>query len=374
MNLKKNYQYLKKKIILVIEDKKKRKKSDNNKKIIEEKIEGYINFDEAEKIEITKLKLEKNEELNKKIMKDFIKIKNEDYPKVSFKGKTFGEISIEINDLKDLLFTMKKKLELIQNGIFENMELEETKNKFKKDSDNLNHYFDVKNNKKADFTKIIGIKSEFEKYILSINKDFNIFSDEFHKNLGNIPINISNKLNKIFINNFDMPLLHEVNIIDIDYNNLNADSALLSMPTISKKDGILRCNYKKITFQKGPFCPELYSKPIILNILSLVDENISAEIEEFPDIIEEKNEDEKQIEENKNDINNKNEEKKKKKKKNKEKENEEKEDENEEKENEEKEDENEDKNQNERNKNNLKNKNKIEEKPFEIKNHFKSKT
>ncbi len=70
------------------------------------------------------------------------------------------------------------------------------------------------------------------------------------------------------------------------------------MPTISKKDGILKCNYKKITFQKGPFCPELYSKPIILNIVSLVDESIVAEIEKIPDIIKEK------IEEDDQDINN----------------------------------------------------------------------
>ena len=101
-----------------------------------------------------------------------------------------------------------------------------------------------------------------------------------------------------------MPLLPEIQHHYVNYDNLNADSPLLSMPTINKKDWILKCNYKKITFQKGPLCPELYSKPIILNIVSLVDESIVAEIEEIPDIIEEKIEEEDKVEEDDQDINN----------------------------------------------------------------------
>ena len=50
-----------------------------------------------------------------------------------------------------------------------------------------------------------------------------------------------------------MPLLPEIEHHYVDYDKLNTDSPLLSMPTISKKDGILKGNYKKNTFQKGPF-------------------------------------------------------------------------------------------------------------------------
>ncbi len=44
------------------------------------------------------------------------------------------------------------------------------------------------------------------------------------------------------------------------------------MPTLSEKDGILKSNYNKISFKKGPFCPEFYTKPIILNIVPFVNE------------------------------------------------------------------------------------------------------
>ena len=101
---------------------------------------------------------------------------------------------------------MKEKIEFMKKGNFENLQLDEIKNNFKKFNINFNYYYDIKDNKEADFTQLTKIKSEFEEYILSINKDFEILSNEFHKNLGNIPSNLSYKLNNIFIDNFDMPL------------------------------------------------------------------------------------------------------------------------------------------------------------------------
>ena len=190
-------------------------------------------------------------------MKDYIKI--DEYPKVSFKGKTIKEISLLINKLKDFLSKMKQIIEFMKKGQFENLELDEIKDNLKKFNNDLNYYFDIKDNKIADFTQIIDIKSEFEKYIFSINKDYETLFNDFNKYLGIIPSNLSSKLNNIFIDNFDMPLLPEIEHHYVDYDKLNTDSPLLSMPTISKKDGILKCNYKKNTFQKGPFCPELYS-------------------------------------------------------------------------------------------------------------------
>ena len=79
-----------------------------------------------------------------------------------------------------------------------------------------------------------------------------------------------------------MPLLPEKKIYHIDYNNSILDSSLLSIPIITKINGILKCNYNKISLQKGPYCPEFYSKPIILNIISFVDEEIKAEICKLP--------------------------------------------------------------------------------------------
>ena len=95
-----------------------------------------------------------------------------------------------------------------------------------------------------------------------------------------------------------MPSLPETTYHYINYDNLDINSSLLSMPMISKKDGILKCNYNKISFQKCPFYPELYSKPIILNIVSLVDEEIIAEIQEFQEEEEEEKKDNKKLNNN----------------------------------------------------------------------------
>ena len=75
-----------------------------------------------------------------------------------------------------------------------------------------------------------------------------------------------------------MPLLPEKKIYNLDYSFSKLDSPLLLFPIITKMNGILKCNYKKIFLQLGPYCREFYSKPIILNIISFVDEEIKLEI------------------------------------------------------------------------------------------------
>ena len=254
---------------------------------VEKKTEDYIQFEKAEQKKIVKFKELKN--INTKLL-DLIKndfMQNNLAPKVSFNGKTLNEIISQIEALKELLLKIKVNLESIKKGNFEKIHVNDLERQLEKDNKEINHYFDIKDNIKddntEDFQKILEIKSSFEIDLLSINNNFKIFCDDFEKNLGDIPFDLSNKLKDIFIDNFNMPLLPEKKPHFISYDKLNADSPLLSMPTISKKDGILKCNYKKISFQKGPFCPDIYSKPIILNIVSLVDEEIKAEIEEFPD-------------------------------------------------------------------------------------------
>ena len=64
----------------------------------------------------------------------------------------------------------------------------------------------------------------------------------------------------MFSLNFDMPLLPKKESHFITFDNLNLDSPFLSMSTLSEKDGILKCNYNKISFKKGPFCPEFSLK------------------------------------------------------------------------------------------------------------------
>jgi hypothetical protein len=70
---------------------------------------------------------------------------------------------------------------------------------------------------------------------------------------------------------------------DIEIEKINTNSNVLSNPAIIKDGDKLICNYKKIRAFKGPICPDLYSQPITLNIISLSDETIKAEIIEIGD-------------------------------------------------------------------------------------------
>ena len=76
-------------------------------------------------------------------MKDYIKI--DEYPKVSFKGKTIKEISLLINKLKDFLSKMKQIIEFMKKGQFENLELDEIKDNLKKFNNDLNSRFYANN-------------------------------------------------------------------------------------------------------------------------------------------------------------------------------------------------------------------------------------
>ena len=171
----------------------------------------------------------------------------------------------------------------MKNGNFENLNLLKLKNDYEKKYKDLNHYLNLDNNIEQEdlVSNILSIKKYFESKLLSIKNQFEILYESFGKGIGNIPKNFFKELDNIFNSNFDMPALPEKKPHFINYDKLNLDSPLLSMPTISKKDGVLKCNYNKISFQKGPFCPEFYSKPILLNIMSLVDEDIKAEIIEI---------------------------------------------------------------------------------------------
>ena len=200
-------------------------------------------------------------------------------------SKDFEEIEILKKQIKLINCNINKKEDDLKNIINEmNDKIYEQNNEIK----NLNEKINVlmKNDEEKD-KNIKKLENDF-----SGLKELVYILDDIQKD----KYKDSNRLKNVFTDNFNMALLPEKKPHFISYDKLNADSPLLSMPTISKKDGILECNCKKLSFQKGPFCPDIYSKPIILNIVSLVDEEIKAEIEEFPDddniIMKEKNEEE----------------------------------------------------------------------------------
>jgi len=142
---------------------------------------------------------------------------------------------------------------------------------------------------KKDILKLIYSPKEFIKQNMSIITNSQSIENEDENECDSnkiIPIDFESvKLSNIFtnFNNFNFLSLPINKSHYINFDNLNINSFLLTKPIITKVKGELKCNYKKISIQKGPFCSELYSKPMILNIMSLVDEDLEAEIHEIYD-------------------------------------------------------------------------------------------
>jgi len=110
------------------------------------------------------------------------------------------------------------------------------------------------------------------------NLENELISNKSDFNLGLENILLDSLLSNYNLNFLSLPINKSYYI---NCDNLNINSSLLTIPIISKINGVLKCNYNKISIQKGPFYSEFYSKPMILNIMSLVDEDLEAEIHEI---------------------------------------------------------------------------------------------
>ena len=142
---------------------------------------------------------------------------------------------------------------------------------------------DIKNSEK-EILKFIASPKEFLKN--NINTNFhkimnreNLISENENK-INDMKLEYNNKIDIIFNNNFNIPLLFpEKKICSINYDQIELDSSLLSIPIIANINDEIKSNYRMINVQvTTPFLNHFYSEPIILNIMSYVEEDIKAEI------------------------------------------------------------------------------------------------
>ena len=259
-------------------------------------VEQYIFFDKIKK-EVFKYIFNINDETLNKIKEHFKKII--ETKKVIFNGKTFEEVSLKINNIKSRLNQLKNIIISLNQGKFENLNFEHIYSEYNYSVKELIKLLDIKNikiNGSECFDLDKGLIEELKNGILFIlNEITPIYQDykNIFKFFDYLPII---QFDKFFDLHFDMPLIPEIKPHTINYNNFNTDSqSLLLMPIIYKKDGILKCNYNKISIQKGPLYPEFYSDPITIYFISLVDEEIIAEIKAL-------NDKDKNVEEKINDV------------------------------------------------------------------------
>jgi len=144
---------------------------------------------------------------------------------------------------------------------------------------------------KRDILKLIYSPKEFIKQ--NMNKIYiqKNLETKLNSNKSDFNEDVENILLESIMSNYNLNFLSlPINkSYYINCDNLNINSSLLTIPIISKINGVLKCNYNRISIQKGPFYSEFYSKPMILNIMSFVDEELEAEILEKYEEDEESN-------------------------------------------------------------------------------------
>jgi hypothetical protein len=199
-----------------------------------------------------------------------------------------------MENLEKILKEITDNISKLKEGKFWELKLNELMKKYENEKEKIKKYFDVSDNPKITdligeecFDDIIKVRKEFETSFNAIDNGLNDLLTKIEKedNFKDFSIaELANKLDLIYNKEFNIPKLPPENKEhDIDIENINTNSNVLSNPAIIKDGDKLICNYKKITAFKGPICPDLYSQPITLNIISLSDETIKAEIIEIED-------------------------------------------------------------------------------------------
>ena len=240
-------------------------------------------------------------------------IKNKIREKVEMNSKkiffSFGDWNVEyfldqFNYLKKKLLEMKNIYKKIEEGKLEPLEFDIRQFK------NFINEFINKLNEPSD-KEIMNEYKGLEEHLRNISTLYSDLEDIYKKDVKNLIIEYSDlKKHKIFSGNFTIPEIKEGKHIFPDFTEIDVNSSILSSPSISKNNGILKCNYNKLEFNLGPFNPELYSKPLKLKILKFVDSEMIGEITEksrFEKKEEEKDEEkeeekEEEIIEEKNEI------------------------------------------------------------------------
>ena len=80
--------------------------------------------------------------------------------------------------------------------------------------------------------------------------------------------------------NFSLPIISNKQYI-FELKDIKDEPTTLSQPLIIKKNNQLFCNYKKIYFNPGPICPELFNELCSLRIYSMVNESLNVEINKY---------------------------------------------------------------------------------------------
>ena len=248
----------------------------------EEEEEKYVKLNEKEYVNLNEIEITdvKRYEFN-----NTPEIKNKIREKVELNSKkiffSFGDWNSEylldkFNDLKNKLLDVKNIYKKIEEGILEPIYFDRHLLLFK----NFVNEFINKLNEPSD-KEIMNEYNGLEETLRNISTLYSDLAETYKKDVGNLIKDYSDlKEHKIFSGNFTIPEIKEGKHIFPDFTEIDVNSSILSSPSISKNNGILKCNYNKLEFNLGPFNPELYSKPLKLKILKFVDSEMIGEITE----------------------------------------------------------------------------------------------
>ena len=272
--------------------------SKDNKKI--NNIKDILIFNESELLTISKLECEE-EELKEKIKIKLGPASYLDPPIFYFKSSPIKDFFSKLEKIKMSLEHFQLFIDDCKKGNRINDQIIEEYNSF---SLNLKDLLKDCAIEDKDITeKMTNLLMEIDNSLIPIDNDLELFNQEFKDELWQTIKDFNEINDETFIFSVDCSLPSEPFLSDkylpINFKNLNDSDNDFSLPIISenKKENRLQCSYDKLIQEIGPICPLFYSKPIKINFLLFIDDDLTIKVQNLKEDKEEKDI-EKEMEEN----------------------------------------------------------------------------
>jgi len=275
-------------------NKEKEKKEEN--KI---KINDILLFGNKENISISKIDF-KEEQLSNEIKNKFDPVSYDEPPIFYFNSSPLEDFISKINKILQNLQKFEQFIVNCKEGKKIDDSIIKDKENFTLNLSDLIKDFAIEDkditNEMFGLLKVLEnelktIENELENFIISFKDEILTIIKEFN--------DIKNE-NVFFSIDCSLPSepLKTERYLPINFNDLNDTHSDLSIPIISenKKENKLICSYDKLIQEIGPICPSFYSKPISINLLLFVDDDLSIKIRENEENIKKINEEDEKVE------------------------------------------------------------------------------
>ncbi len=280
INMKENYEDDEEEEIESIKD------EEDNKEI---EVKNFIDFEKIETIKFLEFTIDDEEKIRKLIEENtnnIDKMDVKDSPQILLSGLNVDEFSKCLENLINLSGSLLSKFNKINNDPIYANDNDIIKTFEKEAEDLVKLLTEVKNSLKLNYEddeNLNNLSQELEKEIDIFLKNLNNFNQNYNKEVKIIFKEFfSIKEENPFCLNFkiqEIPKKIHISKINLDsIDNIKLKQICIPIISLDNEGKNLKCCYESLHFDLGKICPIFYQEFYIINIISLVDEDLFTEL------------------------------------------------------------------------------------------------